>query len=573
MKSGAHSISDGVVVRDGELFMKWSGYAAIKLKIVLKDFQVCGLKALHMKRDVVIMEATGSGKSTVFQIPVMMFEAGQFALVIIPTVALAQDHLRNLREMNIRATFLTSTSSKVDRSKVVDPSIPKDQRPSVVILTPETLFGSDIQDGVIQQLDHKNIQLVVIDEAHTMFEWESFRSAFKHLKNIRPSFSCPILALSATLKPTNLAAIQRILNHPVVIKGGVNRKNIIFRIAPYRLAKKGNAWSSVALQIIDLAKDQLTIVYCAYAKACNEISLHLSQLGIQSSCYTGAQTTANDKQEIYRSMQSGQIKILVATKAFGLGINLPDVRNVIHIGIPDSLSLWVQEAGRAGRNGQQAYAHLLINENEDSKKLSYWVKKSTDSTHIPSMVEDFLTSWNYISKAFTGDCLRSFQMRYFEDSGNPETMTDGLCCSGCDIRANYPAKNIEKEIRAVLGCIRALNENGIRKVYKGTIVKWISGIYDIDYISSHFNNEELEREPTYGFLSNLMRIQSKLTVKGILRQAFSLKYVSLEVQCLSDSQVMAKFWLLTDLGVDVIDESVKPPDLPDPAGITSVLIS
>ena len=203
MKSRAHSISDGVVVRDGELFIKWSGYAAIKLKIVLKDFQVRGLKALHMKRDVVIMEATGSGKSTVFQIPVMMFEAGQFALVIIPTVALAQDHLRNLREMNIRATFLTSTSSKVDRSKVVDPSIPKDQRPSVVILTPETLFGSDIQDGVIQQLDHKNIQLVVIDEAHTMFEWESFRSAFKHLKNIRPSFSCPILALSATLKSTS----------------------------------------------------------------------------------------------------------------------------------------------------------------------------------------------------------------------------------------------------------------------------------------------------------------------------------------------------------------------------------
>ena len=107
-------------------------------------------------------------------------------------------------------------------------------------------------------------------------------------------------------------------------------------------------------------------------------------------------------------------------------------------------SLWVQEAGRASRNGQLAYAHLLINENEDLKKLSYFVKKSTDSTHIPSMVEYFLMDWNYISKPFTGDCLCSIQMRYFEDSANPEKMTYGLCCSDFDIRANYTLPKISK---------------------------------------------------------------------------------------------------------------------------------
>ena len=231
----------------------------------------------------------------------------------------------------------SGTSSTVDQSKVVDPSTPTINNQSLVaILTPETLFGNDIQEGVFQQLDHKSIQFMVIDEVHTMFEWEPFRSAFKHLKNIRPSFSCSILALSATLKSTSLVEIQRILNRPVVIKAGVNCKNMIFRIAPYRLAKNGNTWSSVALQIIDLAKDQFTIIYCAYAKASNEISLHLSQLKIRYSYYNGAQTKANEKQEIYRSMQSGQIEILVATKAFGLGINIPDVRNVIHFGIPDS---------------------------------------------------------------------------------------------------------------------------------------------------------------------------------------------------------------------------------------------
>ena len=134
-------------------------------------------------------------------------------------------------------------------------------------------------------------------------------------------------------------------------------------------------------------------------------------------------------------------------------------------------SLWVQEAGRASRNGQLAYAHLLINENEDLKKLSYFVKKSTDSTQIPSMVEYFLMDWNYISKPFTGDCLCSIQMRYFEDSGNPEKndlwiMLQWFWYSG----QLYPAKNIEMEILAVLGCIRELNENGIRKVYGGIIV-------------------------------------------------------------------------------------------------------
>lgn len=130
-------------------------------------------------------------------------------------------------------------------------------------------------------------------------------------------------------------------------------------------------------------------------------------------------------------------------------------------------------------------------------------------------------------------------MRYSEDNGRPETIDDGVCCSGCDIRSKYPVKNIGKEIRAVLESIRVLNESGMRKVYEGLIVKWISGIYDLEWISSHFDKEELDQEPTYGFLNHFTRNESKLMVKGILRQSLSMKYVSLELQYLSDYQVMS----------------------------------
>lgn len=159
-------------------------------------------------------------------------------------------------------------------------------RPRVIILTPEKLFGNRMQNAVSGQL-----QFIAIDEVHLVFEWNNFRNSFNSIKQLKSNFECPILALSATLKPKDLASLKcDILRNPVLHKGSVNRPNVALHIVPYNVSISQDVdkkWFNVSKQIHQMIDGEKTIVYCDYAADCEPISIALSRLGLKCSSFTG----------------------------------------------------------------------------------------------------------------------------------------------------------------------------------------------------------------------------------------------------------------------------------------------
>ena len=257
---------------------------------------------------------------------------------------------------------------------------------------------------------------------------------------------------------------KNILRNPVVVKGSIDRPNVVLKTHFYKVSKPRNnqgaraekskstaavdnpktltnKWNETAKIIVNLVQQHIAIVYCAYSLDYDLLCGSLLSIGLKAASYTG-KDTRNDKSEIYQQMKNEEIQILVATKAFGMGINLPGIRHVIQVGLPENLSLWMQEIGRAGRDGMEAFAHLLVCENEDVGRLRYWTKSITMAQlERESRIQDFIDVIEFFSQAFIGSCFRSFLSRYFEDASVEEAPVDRLdskCCIGCDVRSTLP---------------------------------------------------------------------------------------------------------------------------------------
>ena len=153
------------------------------LASVLANLSVT-LHALHCRRDSLVIQAAGSGKSACFQIPSLMQPPGYYIIVVVPTISLGEDHLHSLEKMNITAVFLNGNSLKRDFTKAFGPKTLDKDRPTVIILQPEMLFGTDTRRGVVDDIDRERLSLFVFDEAHLIHEWGEFRPAFKRMETI-----------------------------------------------------------------------------------------------------------------------------------------------------------------------------------------------------------------------------------------------------------------------------------------------------------------------------------------------------------------------------------------------------
>ncbi len=189
--------------------------------------------------------------------------------------------------------------------------------------------------------------------------------AYNDVRKLKSLFSAPIIVLTATLKPQTLKDMQTsILRNPTIIRGTIDRPNVAIKICLYSLTTAAalkedsnrKKWYPTAKQVLNIIGDEnRAIVYCAYAEDVRLFCSCLLEMGVRAAAFTG-QDTNQDKQEIFKNMKDGVIRILVGTKAVGLGINFPDLRYIIAIGLPENLELWIQEFGRAGRDRVQSYA-------------------------------------------------------------------------------------------------------------------------------------------------------------------------------------------------------------------------
>ena len=317
-----------------------------------RDSQEEIISAVLQKRDVIALLPTGGGKSICFQIPALLLDG--VCIVISPLIALMHDQVQQLLEKNIKAACIPSGMSEDDMVVFFDNL--KFGKFKFLYLSPERLQSNFIQEK-IKQLE---VSLIAIDEAHCISEWgHDFRPSYrltKILKDLQPQASWIALTASANDKIIQDIASNLELNQVLVFKKSFFRSNLAYQFfnVEDKLGKM--------LQIFTKTKAP-AIVYVKSRNKTKEISSFLTANGFLANYYHGG-LSANEKEMAFEEWMLEKKPIMVATNAFGMGIDKSNVKVVLHLDIPTSIENYVQEAGRAGRAGQKAFSVVLFNAND-----------------------------------------------------------------------------------------------------------------------------------------------------------------------------------------------------------------
>ena len=300
-------------------------------------------------RDTLGLMPTGGGKSLTFQVPALA--AGKVCLVVTPLIALMKDQVIHLRQRGIKAAAVYSGMSHQEILSTLENAVYGGV--TLLYVSPERLQSELFQ----VKLRHMKVSFITVDEAHCISQWGyDFRPSYLHITDIRALVpDAPILALTATATPEVVDDIQDKLQFRErnVFRMSYERKNLSY-VVRHTMNKDDEA-----VHILRSVPGT-AIVYVRSRKKTKEIAQMLTAKGITASAYHAGMERSS-KDTVQKAWLSGETRVIVATNAFGMGIDKPDVRLVIHMDCPDSIEAYFQEAGRAGRDGQKAYAVLLYN--------------------------------------------------------------------------------------------------------------------------------------------------------------------------------------------------------------------
>ncbi|MDB4975597.1 MAG: hypothetical protein JWN48_3938 [Myxococcaceae bacterium] len=336
--------------------------------------------------------ATGAGKSLTYQLPALLLPNP--VLVISPLISLMQDQNDKLSELDISSAKLNSTLSARDEREVL--AQVRDNAHELIYITPERLENPEY----LQLLRTQKIALFVVDEAHCVSSWgHDFRPAYLALRDARRELgNPPLLALTATATPETIGDILKQLGTESarVVSTGVERKNLSLEVL--RAPRAGQKRE----QLLALLQEEegSGIVYVATIKKAVELHAWLAAQGISVGLYHG-KLRAKEREDAQHRFMAGELKLMVATNAFGLGIDKQDLRYVVHFNFPDSLETYYQEAGRAGRDGEPARAVLLYRL-EDKRLQSYFLGGKYPRRDESMRVLEQLHALSHAGQAKTG---------------------------------------------------------------------------------------------------------------------------------------------------------------------------
>lgn len=404
-----------------------------------REMQEEAVDTILSRRDLAMLLPTGGGKSLCYQLPTLLMEG--ITIVVSPLIALMHDQVIALKELGIEAEMISSSQSAQEQQEAFTKA--KNGTLKLLYIAPERLANGSF----LSWLTTLNINFFVIDEAHCISEWgHEFRDDYRRLGELRSAFPhTPIAAFTATATPKVREDIlsQLGLHDPLILRAPVLRKNIKITVR-----ERDSGWRNDLMNILKAHTGESGIVYAFSRRETEELAEFLSKKGIKCLAYH-AGMSGSLRHDTHTSFLNDETQIIVATVAFGMGIDKGDIRFVIHTSLPKTIENYYQEIGRAGRDGIDSEA-ILFYSGADFYNKKRLIDEGSDPQYCEMILSKLRSSMDY---ATAEECRHRLIASYFSDSVEP----CGDKCDNC-LSSDVQKQDITTPAQKFLSCLYKTGE-------------------------------------------------------------------------------------------------------------------